>query len=67
MGFTKNTKNGLLRSAAHLNQPPGFRRGSDAAPVVDRVAVEAAQALYSSRTDRAAHYASRGVQAITLR
>ena len=48
-----------------LSQPPHFRTGQDAAPVIDTVALEAVRALKQSDHERTAHYRSRGVRAIT--
>lgn len=57
------TRDGLRRMA--LSQPPHFRRGQDAAPAIDTVAVEAIRALAITDNERNAHYRSRGVRSIT--
>ena len=55
---------GRVRRMA-LSQPPHFRRGRDADPVIDTVALQAVRALKSCDSERNAHYRSRGVRAIT--
>ena len=50
-----------------LSQPPHFRKGQDAAPAVDAVALDAVRALKRCDTDRGAHYRSKGVRAITTK
>ena len=58
--------NGKPRRMA-LSQPPHFRKGRDAAPVIDAVALDAVRALERCDTDRGAHYRSKGVRAITTK
>lgn len=50
-----------------LSQPPHFRKGRDADPVIDTVALDAVRALKRCDTDRGAHYRSKGVRAITTK
>ena len=45
-----------------LRQPPHFRKGRDADPVIDTVAVEVIKALATSGIDRNANYRSNGAR-----
>ena len=45
-----------------LSQPPGYRKGSDALPSVDRVAAGAAQAIAHARDDRGINSKSNGTR-----
>ena len=67
---SKMTTRTVLRSNGRayrvlLSQPPHYRKGRDADPVIDTVALDAVRALQSCDTDRAEHYRSKGVRAIT--
>lgn len=50
-----------------LLQPPHFRKGRDAAPAVDAVALDAVRALKNCDCERNAHYRSKGVRVITTK
>ena len=45
-----------------LTQPPGYRRGSDALPVVDDLAQGTAKALANARNDRDINSKSNGTR-----
>ena len=45
-----------------LTQPPGYRRGSDALPVVDALAQGTAKALANARNDRDINSKSNGTR-----
>lgn len=50
-----------------LSQPPHFRKGQDAAPVIDRVAADAVRALRDCDRERISYYRSTGKRAITTK
>lgn len=50
-----------------LTQPPHFRKGQDAAPAIDAVALEADRALKRCNDERSSHYRSTGTRAITTK
>ena len=50
-----------------LTQPPHFRKGQDAAPAIDTVALEADRALKRCNDERSSHYRSTGTRAVTTK
>ena len=56
--------NGKPRRVA-LTQPPHFRKGQDAAPAIDTVALDAVRALKRCDSERSSHYRSTGTRAVT--
>ena len=57
---------GRVRRMA-ISQPPHYRKGREAAPVVDTVALDAVRALKRCDSERSAHYRSKGTRAITTK